>query len=286
MTLTKSQKRFNDNLVKLSEEDDYDKCIDEWKFTGIYIEDNDYDNNCLCGKPLKHQYYYINQKTGKIICSGKSCKQKLKRLEKEKRTRKIEDLFKIFTSNGMKNIGDYDLLEYCQKNFDNITEIFLNEIRKYGTIEDLNDYKIYLQEEWSNFLDIKILLDEIEELIENIIKKEKEKLEKERLEKERLKKEKLHMQRLEKERLEKERIENELKEKIKKEREKNRKERKEREEKKLLENKLSSKNYSIYGNSGKTFSWLTNNSTLLEIKNLLNEGKITECQYKNILDNR
>ena len=71
MTLTKSQKRFNDNLIKLSEGDEYEKCIDEWKFTDIYIEDDNYKNNCLCGKPLKHQYYYINQKTGKIICSGK-----------------------------------------------------------------------------------------------------------------------------------------------------------------------------------------------------------------------
>ena len=45
-----------------------------------YIEDEDYNNNCLCGKPLKHQFYYLNKNTNKIICSGESCKQKLKKV--------------------------------------------------------------------------------------------------------------------------------------------------------------------------------------------------------------
>lgn len=274
LTLTKSQKRFIDNLVELSKKNQYEKCIDEWMFIDKFI-DNDLNNHCLCGKELKYQYYYINKITGKIIISGKNCRLKLENLEKEKKTKKIKDLCKIFNSNGMKNIRDYDLAEYCKKNFENIIQIFLNEIRKYGTIEELNDYKKYLEKEWNSFLDIKSLIDEIEKLKINIIKK---KLEKERIEKERI-------ERLEKERLEKQKIEKERIERLEKEREKNRRERKEKEED-ILKKKLISEKYSIYGNSGQTLSWLINVSTISEIKKLLNDGKITNEQYKTILDKR
>ena len=108
--LTKSQRRFNENLVELSEENDYEKCIDEWCFIEK-VEDDDYNNNCLCGIRLKHQYYYINEKTRKIICSGNDCRQKLERLEKKLRSQKSKDILRIIRRNGMKNIGDFDLLD-------------------------------------------------------------------------------------------------------------------------------------------------------------------------------
>ena len=50
--------------------------------------------------------------------------------------------------------------------------------------------------------------------------------------------------------------------------------------------RLNSKKYSFYGNSCKTLSWLINNSPLIEIIKLFNNGKITEEQYQNILDKR
>ena len=46
-------------------------------------------------------------------------------------------------------------------------------------------------------------------------------------------------------------------------------------EDKLLNERLNSNNYNIYGDSGRTFQWLVNNSTLLEINTLLKNKKIT-----------
>ena len=210
--LTTSQKRFNNNLVELSEENEYEKCIDEWSFIE-YFKKDDYDNNCLCGRPLMNQYYYINEKTGKIICSGKDCRQKLERLEKKTRNQKIKDISKMISLNGIKNIGDFDLVEYCRRNFKIIIELFLNEVRNHKNINDLDNYKKYLMEEWSSLFDIKILLDEIEKLILNIVKEENLK------KRERREKEIFERETREKERLEKERKLNMFKEKIRKERE-------------------------------------------------------------------
>jgi len=46
------------------------------------------------------------------------------------------------------------------------------------------------------------------------------------------------------------------------------------------------KKYSFYGNSCKTLSWLINNSTVIEISKLFNDGKITDEQYQHILDKK
>jgi len=262
MTLTNSQKRFNDNLIKLSIENNYEQCIDEWSFIE-YIKKTDYDNNCLCGKPLIHQYYFINEKTEKIICSGKSCKQKLERLKKNPNSRKNIDLSKIIRmTNGIKNIGDFNLVKYCKRNFKIIIDFHLNKITQITNIKELYDYKMYLLKEWNSFFNINNLLDEIKRIENEII--ETERLENEIIETERLEKKRLEKERLEKERLEKKRIE------------------KERVEKERIQCK---KNY-IFGNSGKTLLWLVNNSTLIEIQSLLNNGGITEEQYNIILDKR
>ena len=185
----------------------------------------------------------------------------------------------MISLNGIKNIGDFDLVEYCRRNFKIIIELFLNEVRNHKNINDLDNYKKYLMEEWSSLFDIKILLDEIEKLILNIVKEENLK------KRERREKEIFERETREKERLEKERKLNMFKEKIRKERE-NKREIKKKEEQFILDKKLNNEKYSVYGNSGKTLSWLVNNSTLIEIKKLLNEDKITNDQYNNILDMR
>ena len=117
-SLTVSQLRFNNNLIKLSKQTNYEESIDEWIFIEN-IHSQQYDNNCLCGKPLKHQYYYINKTTYKIICAGKSCRQRLKRIEKEIKSQQKKDLLEIvkfFKTNGIKNIGEFDLIVYCENN--------------------------------------------------------------------------------------------------------------------------------------------------------------------------
>ena len=84
---SQSQKRFNNNIVKLSTNKNYDECIDEWHFIG-HLKKDEFDNNCLCGRLLKNQYFYINENTCKIICSGDNCRQKLEKIEKKTKTNK------------------------------------------------------------------------------------------------------------------------------------------------------------------------------------------------------
>jgi hypothetical protein len=129
-------------------------------------------------------------------------------------------------TNGIKNIGDFNLVKYCKRNFKIIIDFHLNKITQITNIKELYDYKMYLLKEWNSFFNINNLLDEIKRIENEIIETER------------------------------------------------------------LEKRLQCKKNYIFGNSGKTLLWLVNNSTLIEIQSLLNNGGITEEQYNIILDKR
>ena len=66
--------KFEENLIKISKSNNWEQAIKEWGFLWKKERDNR-DNHCLCGTKLKHQYYYYNKNTKKIICCGMECKK-------------------------------------------------------------------------------------------------------------------------------------------------------------------------------------------------------------------
>ena len=287
--LTKNQKRFNDYLIKLSKNNIYENCINEWFF--IYnLSNEQYDNNCLCGKLLKHQYYYCNIETKKVICVGKSCRQELEKIEKKTLTKKEQFLKKFFETNGIENIGDFDLVIYCQNNIIILINEFISEIQTINNLCKLSEYEAYVKE-FDNLFDISDILENIEIKKKFIIereKKEKEEKEKMKLEEEqRIQKMKLEEeQRIRKMKLEEEQKNKKLElmneEKARMALEKRKKEEQEHNEKRIN----YAKNLTIIGKTNLTLQWLVNNSTLLQINQFLKENKITKTEYNEILIER
>ena len=93
----------------------------------------------------------------------------LKKLDTINHTHKAEHIRKILRFAGMKNIGDFDLVSYCDKNLKIIMKLFFEEINNLKDIEKLQKFKDYLNIEWKTVFDIDILLNKIDELIHNII---------------------------------------------------------------------------------------------------------------------
>ena len=173
-------------------------------------------------------------------------------------------------------------------------KLFFEEINNLKDIEKLQKFKDYLNIEWKTVFDIDILLNKIDELIHNIIineqtlfneKKQKAIIEAKRIEKENeikklqrsiIEKEN-EIKKLQKAIIEAKRIEKENE--IKKRREARKLAEIKEKEDKLLNERLNSNNYNIYGDSGRTFQWLVNNS-MFEINTLLKNKKITPNNMK------
>ena len=286
--LTKNQKRFNDYLIKLSKNNIYENCINEWFF--IYnLSNEQYDNNCLCGKLLKHQYYYCNIETKKVICVGKSCRQELEKIEKKTLTKKEQFLKKFFETNGIENIGDFDLVSYCQNNISILINEFISEIQTINNLCKLSEYEAYVKE-FDNLFDISDILENIEIKKKFIIEREKKEKEKKE-EKEKMKLE--EEQRIQKMKFEgaqiissffvkKKQLELMNEEKARMALEKRKKEEQEHNEKRIN----YAKNLTIIGKTNLTLQWLVNNSTLLQINQFLKENKITKTEYNEILIER
>jgi len=182
--------KFEENLIQLSVNNTWESASKEWGFTHK-MESDTKDNHCLCGYKLKHQYYYYNKMTNKIICCGNGCK---KHIDNHIGTIKYDNDFvgDLLYILGKDRIVDYDLYEYCanneQKVFDRMMWRIDNGI--IGTAEGLDSYYEYVKKYWSDLIDVDIILINIKTKIKAIFDKE-ERLEKERLEKERLQKERL-----------------------------------------------------------------------------------------------
>ena len=64
--------KFEKVIIELSNGDTWEEASKEWGFL-YYKEKDTKDNNCACGWKLKHQYYYYNKNTNKIICASQIC---------------------------------------------------------------------------------------------------------------------------------------------------------------------------------------------------------------------
>ncbi len=169
--------KFEENLVKLSNGDSWELASKEWGF--IYkIERDTKDNNCLCGHKLKHQYYYYNKKTHKIICCGNGCK---KHIDEHIGTIKYDNSFvcDMLYIMGTDQIVDYDLDEYCSNNEQKVFDRLMWRTDLFYDAETLDSFYDYVEYYWSDLIDVDIILTNINTKLQSIYDKE-ERLEKEK----------------------------------------------------------------------------------------------------------
>ena len=164
--------KFEENLIKISKGNNWEQASKEWGFLWKKERDNR-DNHCLCGTKLKHQYYYYNKNTKKIICCGMECKKHIDdhRGNREYSNYFINDVEYIL---GQENVGDYDLEKYCKDNEQIVWDKMFWNIELFNTEKSLSKYYDYLEEYWSDLLNIDCLLEKINEKLQGIWDREEE----------------------------------------------------------------------------------------------------------------
>ena len=162
-------KKFEENLIKLSKKNTWEEASKEWGF--LYKRERDTrDNHCLCGIKLKHQHYYYNKNTKKIICAGKACRKHIDdyRGNKKYNSDFISDLYSL----GHERVVDYDLEEYCRENEQRVFDRFFWRIEALVLEKQLNFYYEYIEEYWSDLLNVDVILERIKEKLQMIVDRE------------------------------------------------------------------------------------------------------------------
>ena len=168
-------KKFEENLIELSKKNTWEEASKEWGF--LYKRERDTkDNHCLCGYKLKHQYYYYNKNTKKIICAGMACKTHIDdyRGNKEYNSDFISDLNAL----GNERVVDYDLEAYCIENEQRVFDRFFWRIDMLELEKQLNFYYDYIEEYWSELLNVDVILERINEKLQIIFDREAQEQEK------------------------------------------------------------------------------------------------------------
>jgi len=162
--------KFEENLIEISQGNTWEEATKEWAFVNCDKKDSK-DNHCLCGFPLKNQYYYVNRNTNKYICCGYGCKKHIDpyivKVNDKRYTSDLKDII-------LDELIDYDLEAYCLANKERIFNKFINNIDKYHTEEELVEYAKYLDEYWFE-LDIDDILDKIDEKRQLLLDREEAK---------------------------------------------------------------------------------------------------------------
>ena len=162
--------KFEENLIEISQGNTWEEATKEWAFVNCEKKDSK-DNHCLCGFPLKNQYYYVNRNTNKYICCGYGCKKHIDpyivKVNDKRYTSDLKDII-------LDELIDYDLEAYCLANKERIFNKFINNIDKYHTEEELVEYAKYLDEYWFEF-DIDDILDKIDEKRQLLLDREEAK---------------------------------------------------------------------------------------------------------------
>ena len=197
--------KFEKNLIKISKSNNWEQASKEWGFIYERKRDNK-DNHCLCSTNIKNQYYYYNKNTKKIICCGTGCRKHIDDYigDKKYNNNFISDLIYLIDND---SVGDYDLEKYCKDNEQIVWDKMFWNIESFNTEESLNKYYDYLEEYWSDLLNIDCLLEKINEKIQGINELEVLKLLKDidtenEKKKKKLEEEKLFILKLEKQKLE------------------------------------------------------------------------------------
>ena len=161
--------KFEENLIEISKGETWEEASKEWGFLYKKEKDNK-DNHCLCGHKLKHQYYYYNNFTKKIICCGMECKKHIDdhRGNKQYDNNFISDLNSV----GGEYVGDYDLEEWCSDNEQRLWDRFFWRINALVTEEQLIKYAEYLNEMWFELVNLDVILDKIDEKLQEISDRE------------------------------------------------------------------------------------------------------------------
>ena len=179
--------KFEENLILLSIGNTWEESSKEWGF--LYKRERPTkDNHCLCGYKLKHQYYYYNKNTKKIICSGMECK---KHIDEHRGNKKYDnnfmsDLYAI----GPNKIYDYDLESWCRDNEQIVWDRIFWRIDVLETEEQLNIYYDYIEDYWCDLINVNCLLEKINDKLQIIFDKEEKREEKYKLDRIRFKLEK------------------------------------------------------------------------------------------------
>ena len=116
-------------------------------------------------KHLIHQYYYINIYTNNIICCGGAHK---KLIDKYK-VKVLDPRFINTVSECCREfVEDFDLNEYCERNKLLIINKLMNGIKLWWDIGALLEYGEFLNEYWSNLIDLEEVYNNIDSKIEDI----------------------------------------------------------------------------------------------------------------------
>lgn len=153
--------KFEENLIEISEGNTWDEATKEWAFVNCEKKDSK-DNHCLCGFPLKNQYYYVNRNTNKYICCGYGCKKHIDPFIVKVNDKRYTSDLKDFI---VDELIDYDLEAYCLANKERIFNKFINNIDKYNTEDELIEYSEYLNQYWFE-LDLDDIFDRIDEKLQ------------------------------------------------------------------------------------------------------------------------
>ena len=158
--------KFEKVIIELSNGDTWEEASKEWGFL-YYKEKDTKDNNCGCGFKLKHQYYYYNKNTKKIICAGKDCKKHIDeyRGNKQYNNNFISDLNAIMDN---EHVGDYDLQAWCENNKQRLWDRFFWRVDALMTEESLVKFAEYLDEMWFELVNLDVILDKIDEKLQII----------------------------------------------------------------------------------------------------------------------
>ena len=163
--------KFEENLIKLSLGNTWEESSKEWGF--LYKRDRPTkDNHCLCGYKLKHQYYYYNKNTKKIICAGMECK---KHIDEHRGNRKYDiDFIRDVCYLGTESVGDYDLQSWCKGNEQTLWDKFFWRIDGLHTEDQLDKYFDYIKDYWCDLINVDCIIDKINHKLQIIFDREDE----------------------------------------------------------------------------------------------------------------
>ena len=176
--------KFEEVIIELSQSETWEDASKEWGFL-YYKEKDTKDNHCGCGFKLKHQYYYYNKNTKKIICAGKGCRihidDHIGNIKYDNNF--ISDLLNIM---GNETVGDYDLEEWCRNNEQRVWDRFFWRVDALITEEQLIKFGEYLNEMWFELVNLDVILDKIDEKLQAINDREEAEEERVRVQEERV----------------------------------------------------------------------------------------------------
>lgn len=119
-----NQKKFKETLVGLSESDNYNQALKEWKF--IYTTEK--DNNCICGHPIVKNCVFENKINNAVVVIGSTCVKKFLNLDYSQHFN-IKLLLKKYS---------LKLLKYCleEKIINKFEYDFLDNLPKFNKYSD------------------------------------------------------------------------------------------------------------------------------------------------------